>query len=119
MKTKVATYNDGFVSLYRRKNLTLNQNVTSLSELDLIIRLAYSEAFRRQQDLEFAEQNSFSLSMKVKTPRPTLNKGLDTYCFAVIGNTLYGIQYIDTNSREYYLYLEKVRELEGVENGSE
>ncbi|MGN1156183.1 MAG: hypothetical protein ACI4TK_08405 [Agathobacter sp.] len=114
MKEKVPTYNDGFVKIYRKKesNLTVNRNITSLSELDFLINLAYSEMSRRQQDMEFAEQNSFSLSLKIKTPKPFIKKGLDTSCFAVIENTLYSIQYIDTNRTEYFFYLEKIRELE-------
>lgn len=114
MQKKVPTYNDGFVRIFRKKqsNLTVNRNVTSLSELDFLIKLAYSETSRRQQDLEFAEQNSFSLSLKIKAPKPVIKKGLDTSCFAVIENTLYSIQFIDTNSTEYFFYLEKIRELE-------
>ena len=120
METKLQTYNDGIIRLYRRKaeDLTVNRNITSLEELDFIIALAYSEASRRQQDMEFAEQNSFSLSEKVKTPRPPADKGLDSQCFAVIGNTLYGVRYIDTAQRELYFYLEKVRELKGNSNGT-
>ena len=60
--------------------------------------------------LEFAEQNSFSLSLTIKAPKPVIKKGLDTSCFAVIENTLYSIQLIDTNSTEYFFYLEKIRE---------
>lgn len=115
MKQKIPTYNDGFATIYRRKEteLTANRNVNSLEQLNPVIKFAYSEASRRQQDLDFAEQNSFSLSMKIKVPKPVVKKGLDTSCYAVIDNTLYGIEYIDTNSTEYFFYLEKVRELEG------
>ena len=111
MKKKLETYNDGFVNVYRKKkeNMTANRNITSLSELDCIIRLAYSEMSRRQQDIEFADQNSFSLSLKIKTPKPLTGKNIDTSCYAVIGDTLYAIQYIDTNTSEYFFYLEKVR----------
>lgn len=110
-KQKPVTYNDGFVMIYRKKDLTANRNITKLSEMDLVERFAYSEMSRRQQDLEFAEQNSFSLSLKIKIPRPAEDKGLDAYCYAVIGKMLYGVQYLDTNKTEYFLYLEKVREL--------
>lgn len=118
---KPVIYNDGFVSVYRKReeNLTMNRNVTSLDDLDYIIRLAYSETSRRQQDLEFAEQNSFSLSLKIKTQKPVMNYHLDASCYAVIGSTLYAIQYIDTNSTEYYFYLEKVRMLKEVCDESE
>lgn len=110
-KPKVPTYNDGFVSIYRRLNMTANKNITSLDELEFIITLAYSEMSRRQQDMDFAEQNAFSLSSKIKTQRPMVDKKIDTYCFAVISGVLYGIGYIDTNSTELFFYLEKVREV--------
>lgn len=121
MRQKNPTYNDGLVSIYRKKseNLTANRNITSLEELDQIITLAYGELSRRQQDIEFAEQNDFSLSMKIRTQRPAVKKGLDSSCYAVIGTTLYKIQYLDTSIREYFLYLEKVRELKEVAHGAE
>ena len=110
-KQKPPVYNDGFVGIYRKKDLTFNRNITKLSEMDLVERFAYSEMSRRQQDLEFAEQNSFSLSLKIKIPRPVADRGLDAYCYAVIGKILYGVQYLDTDRTNYFLYLEKVREL--------
>lgn len=118
MKTKIPTYNDGMVSFYKRKkeNLTQNRNITSLNELNFMVSLAYSETSRRQQDLEFAEQNSFSLSMKIKTPRPPMDPGLNSQCFVVVNQVLYAVQYIDTNQREFYCYLEKIRELKGEAN---
>lgn len=122
MQQKPPTYNDGIISIYRRKaeGLTANRNITSLTELDPVIALAYSEMSRRQQDMEFAEQRSYSLSLEVKTQRPVMAKGMvNTSCYAVIGKTLYNIQHLDTNSREYFLYLEKVRELKEDADGSE
>lgn len=71
METKLQTYNDGIIRLYRRKaeDLTVNRNITSLEELDFIIALAYSEASRRQQDMDLRSRIPFSLSEKVKTPQ--------------------------------------------------
>lgn len=120
MKTP-ETYNDGIVNIYRKKeeNLTTNRNVSRLDDLEHIIQLAYKELSRRQQDLEFADQKSFSLAMKIKTPRPPVGWNLDTHCYAVIEHVLYSIQYIDTNHTEYFLYLEKVRVLEEKSDGLE
>lgn len=114
MNRKKAKYHDGYVGIYQRKKetLTRNTNVQSLNDLDFLIRLAYGETSRRQQDQEFAEQNSFSLSLKIRTQRPRTEKGLHSGCFAVIGKTLYSVEYIDRNETEYYMYLEKIRELE-------
>ena len=41
-----------------------------------------------------------------------MEKGLHSGCYAVIGKTLYSVEYIDRNETEYYMYLEKIRELE-------
>lgn len=114
MNRKKAKYHDGYVGIYQRKKetLTRNTNVQSLNDLDFLIRLAYGETSRRQQDQEFADQNSFSLSFKIRTQRPQMEKGLHSGCFAVIGKTLYSVEYIDRNETEYYMYLEKIRELE-------
>ena len=115
MNKKKARYNDGYVSIYRKKkeDLTRNKNIQSLSDLDFLLRLAYGETSRRQQDQEFAEQNSFSLSLKIRTQRPQVEKVIHSGCFAVIGKNLYAVEYIDRNDTEYYMYLEKIRELEG------
>lgn len=96
MNRKKAKYHDGYVGIYQRKKetLTRNTNVQSLN------------------DQEFADQNSFSLSLKIRTQRPQMEKGLHSGCFAVIGKTLYSVEYIDRNETEYYMYLEKIRELE-------
>lgn len=110
-------YNSGIIYVYRRKEekLTVNKNVKTLADLDFIVKLAYKELSKRQQDIEFAEANSFSLSLKVKTQRPR-GTDLDSTCLAVIEGMLYGVAYIDTTGREYYFYLEKIRELEEAED---
>ena len=114
MNRKKAKYHDGYVSIYQKKreNLTKNKNIQTVKELDFLIKLAYGETSRRQQDQEFAEQNSFSLSLKIRTQRPQIEKGLHSGCFAMIGKMLYSVEYIDRNETEYYMYLEKIRELE-------
>ena len=116
---KPPAYNDGFVKVYRKKaeNLTVNRNVTSVEDLEFVVRLAYSEVARRQQDMEFAEQMSFSLALKIKTMRPMIEKGISNQCFAVIDNTLYGIKYIDSTKTEIFLYLEKARTIKGDYSG--
>lgn len=118
---KKKTYNDGIAWFYRKKpdNLTRTRNITSVEELDFQVKLAYSEMSKRQQDMEFAEQQSFSLSLKIKTMNPGKAKGIDNQCFAIIGNTLYGIKYIDSTRTELFFYLEKARVLRTEENHGE
>lgn len=119
MQKRIPTYNDGFVTVYRKKETATNRNIRSASDLDVVEMFAFAEMSRRQQDLEFAEQASFSLSMKVKVPRPVEDKGIDAYCYAAIGETLYKVAYLDTNTRDCFLYLEKVGKLKGEDDGSE
>ena len=112
-KIKFSTYNDGVVSIYREKerrtDFSAKHNVETLREMDFIVKLAFEEAAKREQDLEFAEQNGFSLTMKLKT---RLHASVDNKCKAVIDNYLYDVSYIDKNRTEMWLYLEGVRKLD-------
>ncbi len=116
MKNSRQTYNSGFVKIYRRKKeyLTVNRNIAGEEDLEFIAKFAYDEMSKRQQDLEFAEQNTFSLSEKIKTQRPARDIGVDNQCFAIIGHTLYAIKHIDSGKRELFFYLEKIKNLEGT-----
>lgn len=67
-RPKFARYNDGVVHIYReedrRSNFGAKLNAKSLDNLTPIAKLTYSEQSKRQQDLEFAEQQGFSLALK-------------------------------------------------------
>lgn len=114
-------YNSGYVHLYRRKeeNLYANTNVSKKEDLNFICKLAYKEMSCRQQDFEFAEQNSFTLSLKVKTQRMLDRRKVDNHCFAIIGNILYAVGGIDSSQTELYFYLEEIKELKEENNESE
>ena len=110
---KFSHYNDGVVRIYREKerrtDFNAKQNVSTLDNMDFIVKLAFEEAAKREQDLEFAGQNGFSLTMKIKT---RLVKGVDNKCKAVIDGYLYDVQYIDKTRTEMWLYLEGVRKID-------
>lgn len=110
---KFSLFNDGVVSIYKdnsqRTSFGAKVNTTGLSEMTFVVKLAFEELSRRQQDQEFAEQNGFSLSMKIRT---RLVDGLNNKCKAVIGKTLYDVEYIDKTRTEAFLYLEEVREID-------
>jgi len=114
-KNKFSRYNDGVVSIYREKprvtSFGAKQNVSALGDLEFIVKLDYEEAARREQDLEFAEQLGFSLSLKVKT---RLFKGVDNKCKAIIDGYLYDVKETDKNRTEMWLFLEGVRSIENV-----
>lgn len=105
-------YNDGVISIYREKKRTTDfsakLNVSELDNMDFIVKLAFEESAKREQDLTFAEQNGFSLSMKVRT---RFVKGVDNKCKAVIDGYLYDVSYIDKTKTEMWLYLEGVKQL--------
>lgn len=111
-KNEFARYNDGMVFLYREKkresSFGAKLNAVSLEHLDYIVKLAYGELSKRQQDIEFAQQQSFSLDMKIKT---RFFNGVDNKCKAVINGYLYDIEYIDTTKTEMFLYLQGVGEI--------
>lgn len=111
-KSKFNRYNDGVVAIYREKVKTsafgAKENVSVLDDMDFVVRLAYEESSRREQDLEFANQNGFSLSLKVRT---RYVDNVDNSCKAVIDGYLYDVSYVDKTRTEMWLYLEGVRSL--------
>lgn len=113
--SKKSNYNDGYVRVYEeipvKNNFGAKENIKSKDNLKFIVKLAYEECSKRQQDLEFAESSSRTLSVKVKT---RFYNGLKNDYKIIIENILYDIFYIDEDrkNRELYFYLELVRELE-------
>lgn len=112
MKNDFSTYNDGVVSIYREKeretDFSAKKNVETTEDMDFIVKLAYEECSKREQDLEFASQNDFSLSLKIKT---RLCKCVDNKCKAIIDNYLYDVSYMDKDRKEMWLYLEGIKAL--------
>ena len=112
-KVEFSKYNDGIVHIYREKerrtDFKAKQNVSALDNMDFIVKLAFEEAAKREQDLEFANQNGFSLTMKIKA---RLVKNVDNKCKAVIDGYLYDVSYIDKTRTEMWLYLEGVKPLD-------
>ena len=115
-KNKFSRYNDGVASIYREKkrqtDFSAKQNVSVIEDMDFIVKLAFEETSKREQDLEFAEQKGFSLSLKIKT---RLMKDVDNKCKAVIDGYLYDISHVDKNRTEMWLYMEQIREIGGVD----
>ena len=113
MKSKFSKYNDGVVRIYRgkerRTDFNAKQNVSTLDNMTFIVRLDYQEMAKREQDLEFANQNGFSLSLKLKT---RLVKGVDNKCKAVVDGYLYDVSYIDKSRTEMFMYLEGVKRID-------
>lgn len=110
-KPKISTYNDGVVRIYREKgkrsNFSAKENVSVLDDMEFVAKLDFEEASRREQDLEFANQNDFSLSLKIRTRY--LQK-VDNKCKAVIDNYLYDVKFVDKKARtEMWLYMEGVK----------
>lgn len=112
-KTKFSRYNDGVISVYREKprrtDFAAKQNVSALDDMDFVVKLAFEESSRREQDIDFAEQMGFALTLKVRT---RYFDGVDNKCKAVIGNYLYDVSYVDKTRTEMWLYLEGVRKLD-------
>lgn len=112
-KTKFSRYNDGVISVYREKprrtDFAAKQNVSALDDMDFVVKLAFEESSRREQDIDFAEQMGFALTLKVRT---RYFDGVDNKCKAVIGGYLYDVSYVDKTRTEMWLYLEGVRKLD-------
>lgn len=112
-KPKINTYNDGVAHIYREKerrtDFNAKQNVSALDNMDFVVKLDFNESAKREQDLEFAQQQTFSLTMKIQT---RFVKGVDNKCKAVIDGYLYDVKYIDKTRTEMWLYLEGVRKID-------
>lgn len=108
-KPRFSLYNDGMVFIYREKdrrsNFSAKINAGSLDDLELVAKLAYAETSKREQDLEYAQQQGFTLSLKIKT---RFIKGVDNKCKAVIDGYLYDVSYLDATRTEMFLYLQGV-----------
>lgn len=113
MKNKFSRYNDGVVLIYREKekrsNFGAKENVSALNDLDFVVKLDFEESSKREQDLEFANQNDFSLSLKIHTH---YQKTVDNKCKAVINGFLYDVKYVDKTRTEMWLYMEGVKALD-------
>ena len=111
-KKKFSCYNDGVVFVYRDKknksNFGAKENVSVLDDMDFVAKLDFEECSKREQDIEFANQNGFSLSLKIKT---RLFKAVNKGCKAVIDGYLYDIKDADKTREEMFLYLEGVKQI--------
>ena len=112
---RVSNYNDGYIRVYKeipvKTNFGAKENIKTKDNLEFIVKLAYEECIKRQQDLDFAESNDRTLNVKVKT---RFYKNINNEYKVTIENTLYDIIYIDEDrkNRELYFYLEEVTEVE-------
>ncbi len=109
---KFSQYNDGVVRIYREKTrrteFNAKKNVSALDDMEFIVKLAYGESSRREEDNEFAQQMGFSLSLKVRT---RFFDKVNNKCKAVVDGYLYDVKHVDKNRSEMWLYLEGVRAL--------
>lgn len=111
-KSQFDNYIDGVVTIYREKDrktdFSAKLNPKSAEHLEKIVKLNFEEMAIRNQDMEFAEQSGFALTMKIKTRKV---KNITAKHLSVIDNFLYSIKYIDKDKKNLYLYMEGVREL--------
>ena len=110
---KFNKYNNGKIFIYREKikrnDFAAKKNVSDIDNLEFVVKLDFEESSVREQDREFAMQNDFSLSTKVRTRR---FNNVDNKCKAVINNYLYDIAYADKLGTDMWLYLEGVKALD-------
>lgn len=116
-RNRLPAYPDGMVAIYREKDRKTDfgakRNPRSLDHMDHVVTIAFAQKSCREHDFTFAEQQGFTLSMKVRTPAFS---GVDSACRAVVGEDLYSISHIDRTKREMYLYLSSVGRLEATHN---
>lgn len=113
---KIRSYLDGFAYIYRynennKSSFGAKKNIREKEEMELIYKLAYSQTYKRLDDIDFCETQGRNLTLKIKTP---LVKGILNSDKVLIDNMLYDIIYTDEDraNQELYIYLEEVREIE-------
>ena len=111
---RTSNFNDGYIRVYKEKNkesdFGARKNIKSIDDLEFIVKLAYKECNKRQQDLDFAEARNRYLSLKIKT---RFYRDISNYDKVIIKNVLYDIVYFDIvrEKQELFFYLEEVRKI--------
>ena len=114
-RPRMDTYNSGvlYICLPPSEKSSFNaaKNAVRSADLERIEKLDYEEKAKRLEDMEFAQRDDHTLSLKVKTRY--LSKCADTKYQVLIGDRLYGIIKIDPDKAagEMYLYLEEIRRM--------
>lgn len=112
MKSRFPKYNDGMLKVCTQEQQAVDfaapKNARSQKDLRMILKLAYEEKSKRDEDIEFAQSIGRSLSLKVKT---RLHEKVDPSKKIMIEGKLYSILKIDHDraNREMYIYLEEER----------
>ena len=105
LKSRFSNYNDGIVYIVKKKQKSTDfnaaKNALSRDDLEEVVKLAYEEKSKRDEDIEFASSQGRTLSLKIKTRK------------AIAGDTLYSIIKLDHDraKQEMYIYLEEERKL--------
>ena len=114
-KNKIPTYLDGFIEIYRplevKNTFGAKENIRSLSSMSFLYKLAYTQTYKRAQDMDFVESIGRDLTLKVKVRMVSGIKNSDK---VLLNDVLYDIVYVDEDriNKELYLYLEEMYELE-------
>lgn len=117
VKSKFDKYIDGVVKICKKKekksDFGARQNVETLDDLEVIEKLNYQEMSKRIQDVTFAKQESFELTMKIKVRKV---KNVTSKNVVIIEKNMYSIKHIDSDSDNLYLYLQGERKIEAGED---
>ena len=114
IKSRFQTYNHGVLyiceSVADDSDFRAVRNPRAHDDIVKIQKLDYSEATKREQDLDFAESADKSLDIKVKT---RYHGSTTTDRQVLIGSDLYDIFQVDwdADKTNMFLFLEKVRVL--------
>ena len=114
MRTKFNNYNDGVLFVCRptstQSDFNAVRNPDSRDELDVLWKLDFREMSRREQDMDFAESQGRTLTLKAGTRLLDL---VDKMHMVTIGDVLYSIINLDKDrsAGEMFFYLEEVRRL--------
>lgn len=115
IKRRFTPFNDGYLFVVEvnkaPSDFGAKKNAETATDLTKVVKLAYQTMSARDDDLDFAERQGRTLSMKVRTRAvPCTMKKTHS---VVIGNKLFSIVKLDIDREkgEMYFYLEEEREV--------
>lgn len=116
-KSKFDRYIDGVVKICKRKDkksdFGARHNVDTMDDLEVLEKLNYQEMSKRVEDITFANQEGFELTMKIKVRKI---KNVTSENVVVIDHSMHSIKYIDSDKENLYLYLQGERKIETGNN---
>lgn len=108
LKPKLDVYADGVVAIMAEtpSRSTVGLDFTSISGLDRVRSMAFCQMSRRAEDMKLADDDGFSLTLKLKTRHAA---DVTPEHLALVGTSLFEVGHVDDDRAHDFLYLSQLR----------